>query len=76
MSLEETNGGTIIKKPASGIYRGPFGVWVWPIVNIIMAFVDRMRGKTRGGAVSAARTKITELRPTPEGGWRILEHEV
>lgn len=78
MSLEKTNGGTLVrtKTNGTGLFRGPFGVWVWPIVNLLMVVIDKMRNKSGGGAISAARTKITELRPTAEGGWSILEHEV
>ena len=67
---------TIIKRPEGG-FRGPLDFWPWPLINLIMAFIERIKarsGSSYGGA--SRRTKITEVRPTSEGGWSILEHEV
>jgi len=71
---EETR---IIKKAATdGAIRGPLGIWPWPITNLLLALIDRLKTRSGTGAVRGARTKITEVRPTAEGGWSILEHEV
>ncbi len=78
MSEENEKALVVRSTSETGIFKGPMGLWPWPLVNLIMAVVKKLTGNGgSGGEVSrATRTKITELRPTEEGGWRILEHEV
>jgi len=76
--MSEEEKGIVIRSEGgglSGLYRGPFGLWVWPITNLILTILDRLRGRS-GAVTSGKRTKITNIRPTAEGGWSILEHEV
>lgn len=77
---EENDKALVITRPTTngnGLFKGPLGLWPWPVVNLLMVIVNKLTGKNGTGEVTrAARTKITELRPTQEGGWSILEHEV
>lgn len=79
---EENDKALIVKTPVStntdtGLFKGPLGLWPWPVMNLVLSIITKLSGKN--GSVEPARashTKVTELRPTAEGGWSILEHEV
>lgn len=76
---EEADKPLVITSPSegTGLFKGPLGLWPWPVVNLVLAIVKKLGGGDNGTTTTrSARTKITELLPTAEGGWRILEHEV
>ena len=58
------------------MFKGPLGIWPYPLVNLLMAITDRLKTRSRKSdkGVALKKTSITEIKRTADG-WTILEHQ-
>ena len=52
-------------------FKGPLGLWPWPLFNVLLAMVETIRGRTYRGAFPKVATRRTEYIRNAEG--RIIE---
>lgn len=58
------------------MFKGPLGIWPYPLVNLIMSITDRLKIRSRKSdkGMALKKTSITEIKRTADG-WTILEHQ-
>lgn len=60
--------------------RGPLKIWPWPLLNVILAFIKRLRGMSRRTQRGQRRKRLTiySLNRDPATGYitDIIEREV
>ena len=59
---------------SQGRFRGPLGLWPWPIVNLLLALVEQIRVRGYGGqAMASSYTNVEEIKWTD---WKGRERKI